>query len=96
MAQMNPYEPPQAPLEQLTPPPLWVGIALAGVPSRTACWWYCWFCLWLALAGLSAGFWMPVLFWGSGFVLAAFWYYAAIRWMDKQQRWTPAGRKIES
>lgn len=96
MPNPNPYESPQAPLQPLAPPPLWVTVALAGVPSRIAAWWFCWLCLALALGSCIAGFWDRSLFWGSGFVLAAFWYYAAIRWMDMHERWTPAGRKLDS
>jgi len=50
-------------------------------------WAFFWFSLLLAAGCVAAGFvWWP-LFAGAGFVLAAVWYYAAIRWVDQFGRW---------
>jgi hypothetical protein len=67
--------------------PLWVALALWGVPGRVGMWAFFWFSLLLAAGCVAAGFvWWP-LFFGGGFVRAAAWYYAAIRWVDQFGRW---------
>jgi hypothetical protein len=69
------------------PWPLWVSLGLWGLPGRTWAWGFFWFSLALAVGGVVGGFFFWPLFIGSGFVLAALWYYAAIRWVDRYGEW---------
>ncbi len=50
--------------------------------------WACfWFSLALAAAGAVLGFEYPLAFIAVGFVFAAIWYFAAIRWVDQNGQW---------
>lgn len=68
--------------------PWWVSAGLWGLPGRGWAWGFFWFSLLLALGGAVVGvlyFWPAFL--GVGFVLAAVWYYAAIKWVDQNSKW---------
>jgi hypothetical protein len=67
--------------------PRWVRVGLWRVPSRAAAFAFVWLSIGLALAGLIAGFWHPVLFVAVLFILAAWWYWRAIHWVDKNASW---------
>lgn len=71
------------------PWPLWVSLGLWGLPGRGWAWGFFWFCLLLVVAGPVAAvaydFWPAFL--SVGFVFAAAWYYAAIRWVDRYSEW---------
>jgi hypothetical protein len=62
---------------------------LWGLPNRGWAWGLVWFSLVLAGAcvayGVVSGY-RPA-FLGGGFVLAALWYFAAIRWVDRHGEW---------
>jgi hypothetical protein len=58
-----------------------------GLPGRGWAWGCFWFSLALAIGCVVGGFYYWPLFVGGGFVLAAFWYFAAIRWVDRNGEW---------
>lgn len=70
------------------PRPWWVRAGLAGVPSRGAAVAWCWGCVALSLAGVAAG--VTGVWWawlGAPLVLAAGWYLACVRWVDRNDQW---------
>ncbi len=69
------------------PWPLWVSIGLWGLPGRGWAWACFWLCIALVVASIAAGFYAWPLFAGTGFVFAALWYFAAIRWVDRHSEW---------
>ena len=69
------------------PWPPWVSVGLWGLPGRGWAWGFFWFSLLLAVGGLVGGFYYWPAFIGTGFVLAALWYYAAIKWVDQNSEW---------
>ncbi len=68
--------------------PLWVKVALWGVPGRSAAWAFFWLSLALAIGGIIYGFWDRRFFAGAMLFVAAAWYYLAIRWVDQRGGWT--------
>ncbi|HEV2949491.1 MAG TPA: hypothetical protein VGX70_19095 [Gemmataceae bacterium] len=68
--------------------PLWVKIALWGVPGRSAAWAFFWLSMALAIGGIIYGFWDRRFFAGAMLFVAAAWYYLAIRWADLHGGWT--------
>ena len=70
------------------PWPWWVATGLWGLPSRGWAWGFFWFSLLIAPACVAYGFehW-PAFVVGAGFALTALWYYAAIRWVDRNGDW---------
>ncbi len=74
------YRPPK-------PWPFWVSLGLWGLPGRGAAWGFFWFCLLLVVGGAVGGFFFWPAFFGVGFVFAAVWYYAAIKWVDQNSEW---------
>jgi hypothetical protein len=44
----------------------------------------------LGLASLFYGFKQPIFFSGVFLLVAAFWYYYSIRWVDKHSSWNDA------
>jgi hypothetical protein len=67
--------------------PLWVQVALWGLPSRASVWVCFWLSFILTVASISYGF-VDVRFFAGGlFLFAALWYYLAIRWIDRHDRW---------
>lgn len=69
------------------PWPLWVAIGLWGLPGRGWAWGFFWFSIVIAIGCTVAGFFFWPFFAGSGFVFAALWYFAAIRWVDQHGVW---------
>ena len=56
--------------------------------TRSGWAWDCfWFSLTLAVGCVVGGFYYWPLFFGGGWVLAAYWYFAAIRWVDRNGEW---------
>ncbi|HEV3262572.1 MAG TPA: hypothetical protein VG013_37315 [Gemmataceae bacterium] len=67
--------------------PLWVRLGLWGLPERATAWGFVWLCIALAAGSAIYGFWDARFFAGCLLVLAALWYWLAIRWMDQHDRW---------
>ena len=67
--------------------PFWVTAGLAGLPSRGWAWGFFWFSVACAAASAVAGFWFPVAWLGLLFLLAAWWYWASVRWVDRNDQW---------
>ena len=67
--------------------PWWVQVGLWGVAGRGAAWLYFWLCTAFAAFSTVRGLTQPGWFWGTGMMLAAFWYWAAIRWADRHGGW---------
>ena len=67
--------------------PWWVEVGLWGLPNRASAWAFFWLSVLLAVGSLVGA----VFFWALGFgvlfLLAAWWYYACIRWVDRHDRW---------
>ena len=68
--------------------PLWVRIGLWGLATRASAWVFFWISIALALGCVLYGFVDRRFFVGGLFVLAAWWYLAAIRWVDRHDRWS--------
>lgn len=73
--------------------PLWVKIAILGVPGRGGMWAFVVLSLILAAACVACGFLDPVFFFGALFIVSALWYLLAIRWVDAHGSWpaSPSG-----
>jgi hypothetical protein len=67
--------------------PLWVRIGLWGIPSRRAASAFVWLSLAIALACAVYGLRDRRFLLGVIMVLAALWYDAAIRWVDRHGGW---------
>jgi hypothetical protein len=67
--------------------PIWVSIALWGLSGRASALAFCLISLVLGIAIGLGGFWDRRLFLGFLMLLAALWYWLAIRWMDRNSRW---------
>ena len=67
--------------------PLWVSLGLWGLPDRGWAWGFFRFSLLVAGAGAVGGFFFWPAFLAVGFVFAAVWYYAAIRWVGQNSEW---------
>jgi hypothetical protein len=67
--------------------PSWVLLAVWGLPTRASVWAFVWLSLALAIGCVVYGFWNPIFFFGALLVFSALWYYAAIRWIDRNDRW---------
>lgn len=79
----NPYQSPSEP----EPRPAWVKFGLWGLPNRGAAWACFWLSVALALGGAAYGFVDRRFFACAVLMLAAWWYWAAIRWVDKHGGW---------
>ncbi|MDX2090150.1 MAG: hypothetical protein SFX73_19990 [Kofleriaceae bacterium] len=70
--------------------PLWVKLSLWGLESRTAVLGFMWFCVLAALGfiayAVSSG--EPQFYAGTVFLAAAFPYWRAVKWMDRNDGWT--------
>jgi hypothetical protein len=67
-----------------------LGVARAvGLPGRGWAWGFFWFSILTAIAcpvvAIVYEFWPAFV--GIGMVLAALWYYAAIKWVDQNSEW---------
>ena len=69
------------------PRPIWVEVGLFGLSSRASAMAFFWLCVGLTLASLIGGFFFLPLFLGVMFGFSALWYWLAIRWVDKNDRW---------
>jgi hypothetical protein len=67
--------------------PWWVQIGLWGLPSRGSVWAFVWICVLLAMGSVAYGFIDRRFFLGILFLLAALWYWLAIRWVDDNGVW---------
>jgi hypothetical protein len=68
--------------------PLWVKLSLLGVPGRPGLWTFVVVSLTAAIACVAYGFRDSRFFYGSGlFLVAAFLYWSAIRWVDRNGSW---------
>lgn len=70
--------------------PMMVQWGLLGIPSRRAAWLCCWLSFVVGVGSIAYGFVKPRWFGGGLMLLAAAWYFLAIRWVDRYSRWTPA------
>jgi hypothetical protein len=90
---VNPYQAPreEAAEESRKGWPLWVRMGLFGIRRNSA-----WLCIWLCLACAAGCVVWSLLdprfyrvgFVGPLFIVGALWYYLAIRWADKNSRWS--------
>jgi len=60
---------------------------LWGINSRLVAMAFLLGCVILGISSLIAGFVDPKMFLGTGFFLAAAWYWYAIRWADSNSAW---------
>lgn len=67
--------------------PMMVRLGLWGLSTRGAAWACFWLALAIAAGCVAYGFVEPRAFGGGLMVLAALWYYLAIRWVDQHSRW---------
>lgn len=67
--------------------PLYVSLGLLGISSRKAAAGYMWLCIATALLGAVLGFYRPVFFFAVPLLISAVWYWAAIRWTDRNGSW---------
>ena len=67
--------------------PIWVKVGLWGLPTRTAALAFAGVCAGLTVISLIAAFWNPLFIVGLGFAGSAAWYWAAINWVDNNDRW---------
>jgi hypothetical protein len=63
---------------------VWVAIGLWKVASREAALGYMWLCIIASIASIAAGLVVhPQYFISAPLILAALWYWLAIRWVDR-------------
>jgi hypothetical protein len=78
--------------------PWWVKLGLWGLETRVAAQVFFWpavglgcaffgVSILLAIAGVDSAYWVSLLLAAIMIGLAGFWYGAAIRWMDRHDRW---------
>jgi hypothetical protein len=60
---------------------------LWGIDSRSVAMSFLWVCLTLGIIFLIGGFINPRMFFGALLILAAAWYWYAIRWTDNNSAW---------
>jgi hypothetical protein len=87
----NPYQSPQTETNQGDGRPFWVNVGLWGLSSRASAWLCFWLSMAIAAGSIAYGFLNPRFFVGGTMVLAALWYYLAIRWVDQYGRWPSGG-----
>ena len=68
-------------------PPMWVKMGLWGLADRASVWAFFWACIALSVASLVVGLLEPLFLFGLLFLVAAYWYWAALRWVDKHGMW---------
>ena len=68
--------------------PLWVRVALWGLPNRNSAWVFFWLSLAIGVGCIAYGFVDRRFFLGDPMLLAALWYYLSIRWVDQNSRWS--------
>lgn len=67
--------------------PLFVKIGLIGIYSKKVALIYFWICIALAIICGILGFFNKKYLFGIAFILSAIWYYASIKWVDKNSEW---------
>jgi hypothetical protein len=67
--------------------PLWVSIALWGLSTRASAWLFFWLSILIAAGSLAYSLIDARFTLGGLLVLAALWYYLAIRWVDRHSSW---------
>jgi hypothetical protein len=67
--------------------PWWVKIGLWGLPSRASAWAFFWLSMAIAIVCVAYGLIDRRAAIGGILVLAAAWYYLAIRWVDHHGEW---------
>jgi hypothetical protein len=75
--------------------PFWVKLGLWGLPNRAFAWAFFWICVAIAAYSAIRGFSKPKWFWGVGLILAALWYWASIRWVDRHCTWNFVPSPVE-
>lgn len=83
---VNPYQSPSAeprPRGSRADWPVWVRIGLWKIPSRRVAWWYLGASLGLLFSTALLGFWPGLIF-----LLAVYWYWESIRWVDEFGQWS--------
>jgi len=68
--------------------PLWVKAAVWGLPNRAAVWACLGLTIALAIASVVYGFWDARFLAGGLLIVAALWYFLAIRWIDQHGSWS--------
>jgi hypothetical protein len=68
--------------------PIMVRMGLWGLPNRESAWVFFWISTIAAAGCVAYGFVNPRFFIGGLLVFAALWYYLAIRWVDRNDRWS--------
>jgi hypothetical protein len=68
--------------------PLWVKLAIWGVPGRAGMWAFVALSVALAVGGVAYGFVDRRFFVGAAFLLSALVYWLAIRWVDAHGSWS--------
>ena len=69
------------------PRPWWVRVTMVGLKRRNAVLACGWFAVLVAFASLIAAIFSPIRLVGIGMLLAAWPYFATVRWMDKTGSW---------
>lgn len=87
----NPYESPKtvdASAVDRKSWPVMVRVGLWGLPNRAAAWAFVGLSIALAVGCVIYGLFDRRFFIGGILLLAALWYYLAIRWVDRHSRWS--------
>lgn len=90
----NPYKSPIAEEVRTAKPPrpLWVALGLWGLSSRTSALAFMWFSIATAIGGTIYSRYDPRFLGCAALLLAAAWYWGAIRWVDRHDDWNPKPR----
>ena len=67
--------------------PWWVKVTLWGLPNRASALFFVWLCVGLALVSVFLGFRDRRFSIGAVWILAAFGYLRAVRWVDEHGGW---------
>lgn len=67
--------------------PTWVRLGLWGIYTRHAAMSFVWVSLALAVGSGVYGIFNPWGFFGLGLAFSALWYWQAIKWVDRNDRW---------
>ncbi len=74
--------------KRLAQRPLWVKLGLWGLPTRASAWAFFWLSWGITVGCVAYGFWDRRFFFGGLLVLAALWYFLAIKWVDQHGSWS--------
>ena len=67
--------------------PMWLRIGLWGLPNRGSVWICFWIAVGIAIYSVVRSYWQSGWLVGVLMLLAAFWYLAIIRWVDRNDDW---------